>query len=84
MTRILGDLEKGGLVLRAPREENRREVVVSLTEAGKQVAADVHSGRDEWLANILEQLPRSHRDTLVRAVDSLELMLDYASSEQKS
>lgn len=84
ITRILGQLEKLGLVTREPVKDNLRQVQVRLTEEGHRAAAEVHSGRDEWLASALERLPIDRKTSLMDIVETLELLLDEPAAEMKS
>lgn len=78
ITRILGQLEDAGLVTRIPVKDNLRQVQVSLTEAGHQAAAEVHSARDEWLASAVEALPDSQKTRMGELVETLENLLGDA------
>lgn len=84
ITRILGQLEQLGVVVRQPVKGNLRQVQVCLTPAGRLAAAEVHSGRDEWLASMLERLPPDRKASLMDLVETLELLLDETPGEMAS
>lgn len=84
ITRILGQLEQLGVVTREPVKDNLRQVQVRLTEEGRRAATEVHSGRDEWLANVLERLPAERRASLMDIVETLELLLEESTVEMAS
>lgn len=84
VTRILGQLEQLGVVTREPVKGNLRQVQVRLTKEGERAAAEVHSGRDEWLANMLERLPQNRKTSLMILVETLELLLEESPVEMAS
>src|SRR5580765_5937367 len=49
MTRIVGKLEALGLVRRDPHPTDGRQVILSATEAGREVFTEHRRARDEWL-----------------------------------
>ncbi len=71
MTRIVAKLEERGLVQRTPHPTDRRQVILSMTESGREVFAQYERVRTEWLANRLAELPLEERDTLLRAAEIL-------------
>jgi DNA-binding MarR family transcriptional regulator len=68
MTRIVNGLEERQMVLRKPSERDRRQCVVSLTDAGREVLLANRRRRDLWLAQRIEELEEDDRETLRRAV----------------
>src|ERR1700755_859980 len=50
MTRVIAVLEERGLVLRAPHATDRRQVVLTVTPAGRSVVQLVRRRREAWLA----------------------------------
>jgi Transcriptional regulators len=84
ITRILGQLEQLGVVTREPVKANLRQVQVRLTDEGRRAAAEVHSGRDEWLATMIEGLPRDRKASLIDLVETLEMMLEESPVEMTS
>lgn len=84
ITRILGQLEQLGVVTREPDKDNLRQVQIRLTDEGLLAAAEVHSGRDEWLATMLERLPADRKDSLMDLVETLELLLEESAVETTS
>ncbi len=84
ITRILGQLEQQGVVTREPVKDNLRQVQVRLTDEGRRAAAEVHSGRDEWLASMLERLPADRKASLMELVGTLELLLEESVVEMAS
>jgi DNA-binding MarR family transcriptional regulator len=72
MTRIVNGLEERGLVLRKAHATDRRQCVVSLTEAGRQVLLANRRRRDQWLAVRIAQLEPDEREVLRKCVPILE------------
>jgi|SRR5688500_4374448 DNA-binding MarR family transcriptional regulator len=67
-TRLVEKLRQKGFVKREICENNRRQVDISITDAGLEILAKVDEGRDQWL----ERLKSITRDE----VEELNNMLD--------
>jgi DNA-binding MarR family transcriptional regulator len=72
MTRTVNALEGGGYVTRRAHETDGRQVVVSLSEAGRATVLADRVRRDAWLARRLRDLTPEERETLRRATPLLE------------
>lgn len=72
MTRTVNCLEEGGYVVRRPHEQDRRQVVVELSEQGRQAVEAERRRRDAWLAVRLRELSAEERDVLRRAAPILD------------
>lgn len=72
MTRTVASLVDLGYVERADDPEDRRQVILSLTEAGRQLIRDTRRRRDQWLAVRLEKLDDDERALLAEATAVLE------------
>ena len=57
-----------GLVDRRPHPDSRRELVVNLTDRGRQVVAAVTDERRRMLAEVVATMPADDRHGLVRAL----------------
>jgi DNA-binding MarR family transcriptional regulator len=75
MTRIVNTLEGLGLVGKAENPDDRRQVVVELTDAGHELIVQTRRRRDAWLTVQLDALPAADRATLRRAS---EILLEVA------
>jgi DNA-binding MarR family transcriptional regulator len=64
MTRTVNCLEADGYVVRRPHETDGRQVVVSLTDAGRAAVLADRQRRDAWLARQLSGLTAAERATL--------------------
>ncbi|HET7762382.1 MAG TPA: MarR family transcriptional regulator [Phycicoccus sp.] len=67
MTRTVASLVELGLVDRADDPTDGRQVILSLTEAGRRTVRDTRRRRDQWLAVRLEKLSEDERRLLVEA-----------------
>jgi DNA-binding MarR family transcriptional regulator len=72
MTALVSRLEKAGWVARAPDPDDRRAVVVSLTEAGLAELERLRDARTRVLAERLELLTPAEQRTLAAALPVLD------------
>lgn len=72
MTRTVTALESGGYVARRPHEQDRRQVVVELTDHGRSTVLADRDRRDAWLAVRLGGLTPDERDALRRAAPIIQ------------
>jgi DNA-binding MarR family transcriptional regulator len=72
MTRVITALEERGLVVRAPHASDRRQVVLTVTESGREVVQQSRRLREAWLAKRLHELTPQERAALRAAAPVLE------------
>ena len=72
MTRVIAALEEWQLVRRAAHASDRRQVVLTVTPAGRVLVAKARRRRDAWLARRLNELTPQERATLRAAAPILE------------
>jgi len=72
MTRIVDVLEDAGMAVRRISENDRRQCVVSLTEAGHALVLADRQRRDAWLAQRIAELTPAEREVLRQAIPILE------------
>jgi DNA-binding MarR family transcriptional regulator len=72
MTRVIAALEERGLMRRMPHPTDRRQVVLTVTDQGREVVRQVRRLREAWLARRLRDLTPAQRATLREAVPILE------------
>jgi DNA-binding MarR family transcriptional regulator len=72
MTRTVSALEERGLVARESDSDDRRLVIVRLSDEGKHMLAADRRRRDAWLNQRLRELTSDEREVLRRAVPVLE------------
>lgn len=72
MTRVIAALEDWGLVMRAPHPTDRRQKVLAVTDAGRDLVRKVRRRREAWLAQRLRELTPQQRALLRQAAPILE------------
>ena len=72
MTRVIAVLEERLLVMRAPHLTDRRQVVLTVTEQGRELVGQARRRRDAWLAKRLKELSADERAILRAAAPVLE------------
>ena len=77
MTKILSSLEGEGWVARAPHPEDRRQSIISVTDAGRSLLDEETRARDEWLS---QRLLEFSDDELALLADAI-VVLDRLGSE---
>jgi DNA-binding MarR family transcriptional regulator len=75
-TRIIGSLEERGLVGRTADPADGRSSLIAVTPDGRDLLRTLRTRKDAYLAERLRALPAADRETLARAVDLLEHMLE--------
>jgi DNA-binding MarR family transcriptional regulator len=72
MTRVISVLVDSQLVRREPHESDRRQVVLTVTDAGRDLVNKARRRRDAWLTMRLRELTPAERATLRAAAPILE------------
>jgi DNA-binding MarR family transcriptional regulator len=72
MTRTVNCLEESGDVVKRPHESDRRQVVVELSEQGRDRVLADRARRDAWLAQRLRELTPDERAVLRQAAPILD------------
>jgi DNA-binding MarR family transcriptional regulator len=75
-TRILRGLVEAGLVDRSPDPADGRSALVGLTAAGRERLRRLRSRKNAYLARRMRDLPAEDLDTLERAAEILEGILE--------
>src|SRR3954447_15908604 len=75
VTRVLARLEETGLIERAADPHDRRSSLVSISIEGRELLAAIRTRKNAFLAQRLESLDAADRETLDRAAELLERML---------
>lgn len=76
MTRIVGRLVDAGMVVRQPREADRRSAEVTLSPRGRQAIESIRAQRNTWLMARLQSLSEDDRAELWRGVAAIEKLLE--------
>jgi DNA-binding MarR family transcriptional regulator len=74
MTRIVASLEDAGYVRREADPQDRRAVLVEVTDAGAELLVGERSTRSRELARRVAALPASDREALAAALPVLEAL----------
>ena len=82
MTTIVDRLLERGLVERRRDPEDRRSVVVSLTEAGKEVLHRVKADRRHTVKRVLAQLAPEERSRLLEILDKMIRLLEETENRE--
>jgi DNA-binding MarR family transcriptional regulator len=72
MTRVIAALEERRLVTRMPHPTDKRQVVLTVTAAGRDLVHQTRRLREAWLAKRLLELTPQERATLRAAAPILE------------
>ena len=72
MTRVIAVLEERGLVRREPHATDRRQVILTVTDDGRDLVQRVRRRREAWLAQRLQELTPGERQILLAAAPILE------------
>lgn len=76
LTRVFAELEAEGLIVREPGTVDRRQSVLSLTEAGHRALERDMAERDAWLSEALTSLSPTERGVLELAAAIMERLAD--------
>jgi MarR family transcriptional regulator, organic hydroperoxide resistance regulator len=79
MTRIVNNLVRDGLIERIRDENDRRIVVVQLTEKGKKAAVELEASIYDYYQKIVTNLPEGRIEEVLKAVDLLVDAFDSAN-----
>ena len=72
MTRVIARLEELGMLTRSPHPTDRRQVVLSLTEAGDKLLKEERRRKEAWLAQRVAELTPAEQAILRQAAPILE------------
>lgn len=73
MRATVGVLEERGVLRRASHPTDGRQIVLSLTEAGRAALADLRRAKHDWLAEALQtRLDAAERETLAEAAELMK------------
>lgn len=75
LSRVVGALEREGLITRTPDPQDLRSVVAAVTEAGRQVATRIRERRAAILAEAVATLTPNEERTVAAAIPVLESLV---------
>lgn len=73
-SRVVGVLDRGGLVTRTPRARDLRVITLEATAAGRAVHARIRERRGRAISRATDQLSPDLRATLIAALPALEAL----------
>lgn len=76
MTRVVSSLGDLGLVERMPHPTDGRQIIVSLSDAGRAVIDDEVNAREAWLTEQLRGLDADQLKAMRTAVDILSAIVN--------
>ena len=76
MTKVLANLEERGLVRREAHPSDKRQAIISITDAGVALLGDERRSRDAWLSRRLATLTPEERALLQRVVPILDKLAE--------
>jgi DNA-binding MarR family transcriptional regulator len=75
-TRLIGTLEESGVITRTADISDRRSALIAITPQGRELMRTLRTRKDQYLAERLRKLSAEDRETLDRAADLLERLLE--------
>lgn len=76
LTRVFAELEREGLVERVAASDDRRQSIITITEAGVRALEEDVAERDAWLAGALAPLSETEREVLRLAAKLMDRIAD--------
>ncbi|HEJ9147370.1 TPA: MarR family transcriptional regulator [Serratia marcescens] len=76
MGAVLAVMEKNGFVERQPHPSDGRQVLLSITEEGRNIRQKVRLVRTEWLMDAMTKFTSEEQNTLAAAVELLRRLGD--------
>lgn len=81
MSQLLAQLLEMGIINRALSTEDKRKVLISLTDYGKELIEQVRHEREEWLLKAMEQVCTPDDLQLIeKAIGPLSKLVDFDPS----
>ena len=71
LTRVVEKLEEKGLVARARPPSNQRVVIISLTDGGRALFAQIDAASNQMIARIIALIDPAERNSAVRGLEVL-------------
>ncbi|MBV9593190.1 MAG: MarR family transcriptional regulator [Actinobacteria bacterium] len=76
MTKVLANLEERRLVERSVHPNDKRQAIIALTGAGRELVASERRSRDAWLARQLSELSLEDRMLLEKVIPLLNRLAE--------
>jgi DNA-binding MarR family transcriptional regulator len=69
MAQTVVDLHKDGLVERRPDADDRRQILIDVTDQGRELLAEMRQRREDWLSRAIDnELSPAEQDVLAQSV----------------
>jgi DNA-binding MarR family transcriptional regulator len=81
-SRSMDKIVSGGWAQRSASPDNRREVLISLTDSGRALVDEVTARRHREISTILERLTPSEQDSVRAALELFAIAADEYSVEE--
>ena len=81
VSRTVEGLVGNGLINRSIPRENRRTVIISLTEAGKNTCREIHRENDAYFGDMLEAVPGKDLPVFLKSFELLVKKMTERSHE---
>lgn len=81
MSRTINNLVESDFVLRESDKENRRYVIIQLTEKGRRVFKDIEDSMETYYRDIFNAIPENKR---YQVLESLELLKEAVESSRQA
>ncbi len=78
VTALIDRLEREGFTKRRPKPDDRRSVVVELSERGMRALLDAVSPLNELAGKLTTRLPHERSGAVVKQLDDLTRLVDWA------
>lgn len=78
MTRVIASLSELELVERNPHPTDGRQIIVSLSEAGRALVLDENQAREAWMTEQLSNLSPDQLKVLDEAVSIMKQIVDQS------
>jgi GNAT superfamily N-acetyltransferase len=75
LCRILGALERRGLIEKSTSERDGRQIILALTDRGREMLAAINARSHDEIAEMLGQLSRPEQARVVAALEAVERLL---------
>ena len=76
MSQVINHLQELGLILRTPSDEDRRKVIITLSDSGKKLINQRAREKQEWLTrSISDKLNAREKQTLADAIGVLSKLI---------
>jgi DNA-binding MarR family transcriptional regulator len=81
MSQVLSNLLERGLIVRTGSETDKRKVIISLADLGRETLYQVRNEREEWLNKALNEVcTPQERAVLVQALEALKKLTEWDPS----